>query len=584
MTITRSYLAEILAQALIVFFLFALAGTQEVSAQTTCDSTDIDQDNDHLIEICDLESLNAIRNNLNGSGTPQQGCASDGCMGFELTRSLDFMDDDSYINTANKVTYTVTTSTDVGWAPIGTSSTAFIATFNGNGHTISNLMINRGSTDEVGLFGYTDNGSEITNVGLLNVDITGQNNVGGLVGTNFSTMTSSYATGTISGNSQVGGLIGFNEGAIMSIYATGTVSGNSQVGGLVGFNEGAVTNSYATGTVSGELNVGGLVGWNRFGASVINSYATGGIGDGTFSLVANNNSFEVGGPSIIMNSYGIGSLPFPSAEEIRQTAEALKSPIKPGTIQSDVYYNWDADVWDFGTSNQFPILKYPDGNLIPGQGIGLRNLQVSTTNAELVPIFGGETTRYAITISRGTNSIDLALAAYNNTATIELVKEGEANDYFAGKGSRGSVSIPLTSAPVLIITVRETNLDSTFYRVVLTDLPPCTASLNIPDDNDGVDQPIDIDKDGNGLIEICDLEGLNAIHHQLDGTGYKANAGATVITTGCPSTCTGYELTRSLDFKTSSSYGSGKHKYCMDAGRRMGTHRHFFCSVFQCYI
>ena len=46
-------------------------------------------------------------------------------------------------------------------------------------------------------------------------------------------------------------------------------------------------------------------------------------------------------------------------------------------------------------------------------------------------------------------------------------------------------------------------------------------------DNDGAGGIIDIDKDGDGLIEICDLEGLNEMHHQLDRSsneiGFRGN-------------------------------------------------------------
>ena len=54
--------------------------------------------------------------------------------------------------------------------------------------------------------------------------------------------------------------------------------------------------------------------------------------------------------------------------DAKKTAEELKSP----TRAEGIYSNWnsddDNDDWDFGTSDQFPVLKYPDGNLIPGQG------------------------------------------------------------------------------------------------------------------------------------------------------------------------------------------------------------------------
>lgn len=43
-----------------------------------------------------------------------------------------------------------------GWLPIGDASSAFAGYFNGNGHTISNLWINRPNTDNIGLFGKID--------------------------------------------------------------------------------------------------------------------------------------------------------------------------------------------------------------------------------------------------------------------------------------------------------------------------------------------------------------------------------------------------------------------------------------------
>ena len=88
-----------------------------------------------------------------------------------------------------------------------------------------------------------------------------------------------------------------------------------------------------------------------------------------------------------------------------------------------------------------------------------------------------------------------------------------------------------------------------------TTLPQCAR--NLPDnDGDSFGQSEDIDKDNDGLIEICDLEGLNEMRYQLDGTGYKTTDSAIVaaITTGCPSTCTGFELMRDLDFMDDTSY------------------------------
>ncbi len=165
-----------------------------------------------------------------------------------------------------------------GFAPIGINS-PFTGTFNGNGYTISNLFINLPSTNDVGLWGEIV-GAAVGNVGLVNANITGQNNVGSLVGlsNNSSSIANTYATGSVSGNNQVGGLVGLNNNSssIANSYTTGSASGNNQVGGLVGSNDGSssITNSFAVSSASGTSNVGGLVGANDSSSTITNAYYT----------------------------------------------------------------------------------------------------------------------------------------------------------------------------------------------------------------------------------------------------------------------------------------------------------------------
>ena len=173
---------------------------------------------------------------------------------------------------------TVTWNSGAGFVPIGTFSSPFTGTFDGQNHKITGLFINRPSAYYVGLFGTSSN--TIKNVGLVDVKITGSYYAGGLVGWNYyGTITNSYSTGSISGSDYVGGLVGQNfQGTITNSYATGNVNGYNNVGGLVGANYyGTITNSYATGNVSGTNEVGGLVGSNHYGGAITNSYATGSI-------------------------------------------------------------------------------------------------------------------------------------------------------------------------------------------------------------------------------------------------------------------------------------------------------------------
>ena len=278
---------------------------------------DVDKDNDGLIEINNVEGLNAIRYQADGTGYRKQaqdpkvtiGCPAEGCKGYELTANLDLSRKDN-------------------WLPIN----LFQGIFEGNGHTISNLKINRSDTNRVGLFSYIGRHAEINNIGLLNVDIKGNNHVGSLVGRNGGSITNSYATGYVKGNEYVGGLAGWNYwgsiansyakgsvdgryrvgglvgqnyvGTIANSYATGSVDGGHYVGGLVGWANGSITDSYATGSVDGSIYVGGLVGTNS--SSITDSYATGSVvGQNSGGLVGDNGYY-----GSIANSYATGSVRF----------------------------------------------------------------------------------------------------------------------------------------------------------------------------------------------------------------------------------------------------------------------------------
>ena len=149
--------------------------------------------------------------------------------------------------------------------------------FDGNGHKICNLNLNCDSFSLVGLFGFLAFDAKVTRVGLENINITGHDNIGGLVAMNLGTVSSSYSTGSVIGNNQVGILVGVNHGTVENCYATGSVTGMNCVGILVGYNldDGLVTNSYSTGGNTTGNSVGGVVGWNC--GAVTYSYSTGGV-------------------------------------------------------------------------------------------------------------------------------------------------------------------------------------------------------------------------------------------------------------------------------------------------------------------
>ena len=161
-----------------------------------------------------------------------------------------------------------------GFAPIGSGwRKRFQGTFDGKGKVIRKLKINRRGNRYVGLFGWVGGKGVVKDIGLEDINVTGGDYVGGLVGNNNGTIKNSYATGNVVGQEYVGGLAGRSKGRIEKSYATSSVTGKDNVGGLVGFNWKQIKNSYATGDVTGTDRVGGLVGGND--ETIEKSYATG---------------------------------------------------------------------------------------------------------------------------------------------------------------------------------------------------------------------------------------------------------------------------------------------------------------------
>jgi Secretion system C-terminal sorting domain/The GLUG motif len=189
---------------------------------------------------------------------------------------------DKYFVQTSDIDASATSTWDggAGFNPIGIYPTInFTGFYNGNGHSISNLYINRAAQQQ-GLFGsiYAAN---IINLGLTSVNITGTITIGALVGHCYgiSTISNCYATGTVNGSFYVGGLVGYNydSSLVRYCYTNGTVSATSSiVGGLVAFNssDATIENCYSNATVSGNSDrVGGLVGANY--ATIRNCYSTG---------------------------------------------------------------------------------------------------------------------------------------------------------------------------------------------------------------------------------------------------------------------------------------------------------------------
>ena len=211
-----------------------------------------------------------------------------------------FRDDVNSGNNYAKKTVVLTGDIDLAneeWTPIGNSSNPFNGNFNGQDHTISNLLIT-GSNSDVGLFGRTNNG-EISNLTIHNAKVSGYLNVGVLAGTPYTTKyTNIKVTGDVivEGFSYVGGVggknayanwtditVNVNEGSYVkatSTDANGTAY-RTYVGGVVGFmGEGGHTfeNISSNIDVYGDVcDVGGIVGIAHYGNKFVNVTCSGDV-------------------------------------------------------------------------------------------------------------------------------------------------------------------------------------------------------------------------------------------------------------------------------------------------------------------
>ena len=247
------------------------------------------------------------------------------------------------------LTNDIDASATVGWnggqgfAPIGNSgdSEPFTGTFNGFGHIISGLYINRVITRvapdvyNLGLFGCI-NGATIRNVSLTGLDYTGTSGGAGTIGKAVglagevinSTISNCHTAGTITNYGDASGLTGTvdvdsvvtncsaavncistnsaatgfthsNGGIISNSYATGnttsaTVGGTGYGGGFCWYNLGEITQCHSTGIVIGKTQLGGFCGRND--NIIIRCYAIGnvtGTGDNVGGFVGWNNGGSI---------------------------------------------------------------------------------------------------------------------------------------------------------------------------------------------------------------------------------------------------------------------------------------------------
>ena len=276
-------------------------GGNTVNVTVTSTIPLIDANGNGLIDIYTAEELNNMRHNLAGtsyktSGATMafantKGCPGGACHGYELIADIDLLsvldkNENGMIDTTivGKVeVIDIAMGKDMSWEPIGINATRkrFTGTFEGNNHTIANLWVNVASSTGdayAGLFGVTDGGATIRNVGIISGSM------------HSSSRTSSYSGGLVGYGSTVSITNSYFSGGgnISSSSASSSSSPRSysHSGGLVGQGRTvSITNSYFSG---GDIS-------STSSSSYSSSYSGGLVGHSTSSLTITNSYFSGGG-------------------------------------------------------------------------------------------------------------------------------------------------------------------------------------------------------------------------------------------------------------------------------------------------
>ena len=372
-------------------------------------TVDHDADADGLIEIDSLAKLNAVRWDLDGDGTPAPTATSSyaaafpnprggaacpsavsgvACRGYELTADLDFdTDGDGDVDADDD---------HPNWEPIpaygGSTGPAFQTTFRGNGHVIDKLTVRRplsgGSgfaPSGAGLFGVVGASGRIESLGVVNASVEAPaGTFAGVVAGRLEggRIVACYSTGSVSALGMAGGLVGRtislvakDEAHIVASYSTAEVSTIAKIGpmnrvagnagGLVGgHNNGAIVASYAAGPVvarSGPAYAGPQAGHGLSAGVDTSAFWVGVVRDSYWDTQATGQTTTYATSQVGVDGGDIGTGIVTMVGG--QTTAQLQSP----TDYDGIYATWNIDLdgdyapddpWDFGTSGQYPSLKW----------------------------------------------------------------------------------------------------------------------------------------------------------------------------------------------------------------------------------
>ena len=202
-----------------------------------------------------------------------------------------------------------------------TPAATFGGTFDGGGHTISDLALTA-SVSPAGLFGTIQADGCVENLNVAGSVACGgdKNTAGGIAGVNYGKIVYCSFTGMVQGNSYIGGIIGSNAagGLIASCSFSGSVQGSSSTGGIAGSNGGTIrscTNAGGINTTNvdtslsiSEINIDSTLDLAKLNQTqvMLTTSATGGIAGSNTGMISRcENTGTVGYEHVGYNVGGV---------------------------------------------------------------------------------------------------------------------------------------------------------------------------------------------------------------------------------------------------------------------------------------
>ena len=332
---------------------------------------------------------------------------------------------DSYENATVKLTADITipapTSPETSnWTPIGDTREGFNGTFDGQGHCISGIEMNKsGEINKAGLFGSIATGV-VMNLGLKeshfrihSTTTSGDSYIGGIAGYSFGTIKNCYTDVTVEASGgnlcYAGGITGKNNKTITNCYTLGDVTSSDIAGGIAGIIGGPSSNlvnyCYATGKIEGKLACG--IGYTQVDNTQINHClalnTNGIIGSATDGTTARIASAAGSSTNTLANNYasplirGSWSHIGANAADGADLTEANFTG-NSTTTTGGAFDGWTtsdttaAPCWDFSDNTRLPKLKTTglteniaiagqgdaDGNMPKRQDFLIRTITIST--------------------------------------------------------------------------------------------------------------------------------------------------------------------------------------------------------------